>query len=291
MNVEKKERYKIIIKKSFVSFFPKKNVVEQKYNKKEICPYLDFGKISKNTKVKDYQVVAAILYRLKTGCQWRQLPMKQFFITKYKWQSVYYHFQKWSKNGSWDKVWQNVLSNHKELLDLSSIQLDGTHTPAKRGGESVGYQGRKKSKTTNTLLITDSQGIPLACTYPIAGNHNDAYELENNFDKMLKYIQLANIPTKGLFLNADAGFDTINFRSYCYANEIFDNIDQNKRNGNSYESNTVFDELLYKTRFVIKRTNAWLDAFKAILVRFETNNLHWKGLLLLAFTVILLRRL
>jgi len=27
------------------------------------------------------------------------------------------------------------------------------------------------------------------------------------------------------------------------------------------------------------------------LVRFETNDLHWKGLLLLAFTVILLRKL
>ncbi len=44
-----------------------------------------------NTKVKLYQVVEAILYRLKTGCQWRQLPMKQFFRVKYQWQSVYHH--------------------------------------------------------------------------------------------------------------------------------------------------------------------------------------------------------
>jgi transposase len=63
-----------------------------------------------------------------------------------------------------------------------------------------------------------------------------------------------------------------------------------KRNENSTQSNTVFDELLYRTRFVIERTNAWLDAFKAILVRFETNDLHWKSLLLLAFSVILLRK-
>ena len=25
------------------------------------------------------EIVSAILYRLKTGCQWRQLPVKQFF--------------------------------------------------------------------------------------------------------------------------------------------------------------------------------------------------------------------
>ncbi len=33
------------------------------------------------------------------------------------------------------------------------------------------------------------------------------------------------------------------------------------------------------------------DAFKAILIRFETKDLHWKGLLLLTFSVILLRKL
>ena len=51
-------------------------------------------------------------------------------------------------------------------MDLSSIQFDGTHTPAKRGGESVAYQGRKKNETTNTLIITDSQGIPFIKVNP-----------------------------------------------------------------------------------------------------------------------------
>jgi len=131
----------------------------------------------------------------------------------------------------------------------------------------------------------------LACSDPIAGNHNDTFKLVKTFHKMICSVQLADIPVKGLFLNADSGFDTSDFRSYCYANEIFDNIDQNKRNGNPTQSNTVFDELLYKTRFVIERTNAWLDAFKAIMVRFETNDLYWKSLLLRAFSVILIRKL
>jgi transposase len=77
---------------------------KQNYNKKEICPHLKFGNSMGNTKVKKYQVVEAILYRLKTGCQWRELPMKQFFRTSYEWNSVYYHFQKWSKDGSWDQL-------------------------------------------------------------------------------------------------------------------------------------------------------------------------------------------
>ena len=99
-------------------------------------------------------------------------------------------------------------------------------------------------------------------------------------------IQKSDIRTDWLFLNADAGFDTKEFHSYCFKNDIIDNIDQNKRNGTLKDY--TFDPLLYKCRFVIERTNAWLDAFKALLVRFETN-VHWKELDLLAFCIILLR--
>lgn len=86
---------------------------------------------------------------------------------------------------------------------------------------------------------------------------------------MLENIRSPNISTEGLFLNADAGFDTKEFRLSCFTNDIIGNIDINKRNGQ--QDDNLFDELLYKSRFVIERTNAWLDAFKAILVRFETN--------------------
>ncbi len=242
-----------------------------------------------NTKVQSYQIVQAILFRLKTGCQWRELPMKQFFRGQYSWKSVYYHYQKWCKDGSWERIWYILLGKYKHLLDMSSIQLDGTHTPTKRGGEAVAYQGRKKSKTSNMLIITDNQGIPLSCSEPVPGNHNDAFELKANFKGMLNDIQKSGISTDGLFLNADAGFDSDDFRDCCFQNDIIGNIDQNQRNGS--EKDYLFDDLLYKCRFVIERTNAWLDAFKAILVRFETNKIHWKALNILAFCVILLRKL
>jgi len=202
---------------------------------------------------------------------------------------VYYYFRNWSIDGSFKNLWLKILKKHKSLLDLSSIQLDGTHTPSKRGGFSVAYQGRKKCKTSNLLILTDCQGIPLACSDPIAGNHHDSYKLEKHFEKMLKEIEQASIPTKWLFLNADAGFDTHKFRECCFKNDIIDNIDLNKRNGS--DNQAIFDQLLYKSRFVIERTNAWLDAFKAVLIRFETKNETWKALNLLAFAVILIRLL
>ncbi len=89
---------------------------------------------------------------------------------------------------------------------------------------------------------------------------------------MVADLETVDIRADALFLNADSGFDTENFHRYLSEIEVTGNIDHNWRNGTTNEN--LFDKLLYECRFVIERTNAWLDAFKAILVRFETNSLH-----------------
>ncbi|MDD3080000.1 MAG: hypothetical protein PHH37_12990 [Paludibacter sp.] len=60
---------------------------------------------------------------------------------------------------------------------MSSANLDGSHATILRGGEQVAYQGRKKRKTTNSLYLSDIQGLPLALLNPIAGNHNGLYTI------------------------------------------------------------------------------------------------------------------
>lgn len=258
----------------------------------EIFPYLPTQKRGFPPKVAVCQIVSIILYKLKSGCQWRMLPIDSFFEEEYTWQSVYYHFRKWAKSSAWEEAWQNILKKHKNLLDLSSAQLDGSHTPAKRGGEEVAYQGRKKSKTTNILLLTDANGIPIACSQPVAGNHNDAFELEKQTNIMLNRLKNSDINAAGLFLNADAGFDTKSFRSLCFAKDIFANIPQNRRaNKKDIDENILLIEELYEQRFVVERTNAWVDAFKNLLVRFDTTNASWTAWHLIAFMVILLRNL
>jgi transposase len=51
------------------------------------------------------------------------------------------------------------LGRHRPELDLSSVDLDNSHTTAIRGGDKVEYQGQKKRKTTNALYLTDRQGL------------------------------------------------------------------------------------------------------------------------------------
>jgi hypothetical protein len=49
-----------------------------------------------------------------------------------------------------------VFQHRKLKLDLSSMQWDGSHTLCRQGEEAVGYQGRKKGKTTNVLCLADN---------------------------------------------------------------------------------------------------------------------------------------
>src|SRR5690606_14969268 len=213
-------------------------VLDKDMIKTEIVPYLPLPKRGFPPTVALEEIVNAILYKLKTGVQWELLPVSSLFgEKKLSWQSVYYHYRKWSINRDLRNCWIKILKKYKSNLDLSSVDFDGSHTPAVRGGEQVEYQGRKKRKTTNAHYLTDRQGIPLAISDPVSGNHNDLYNIEVQFEEITTTLEQADISVKGLFLNADAGFDSKEFRNCCERKEIQANICFNKRNGNQADRN------------------------------------------------------
>ena len=265
-----------------------------------ILPQLTIGQRGFQTTVPLTQIVECIFHRLKTGCQWRELPTKQFFTDKVlHWNSVFYYYNKWSKADCWKHIWLNILSQNLKHLDLSSIEFDGSHTPAKNGGDAVGYQGRKACNTTNALFMSDSQGVMLAMSTPQAGQHHDLFEIQQLFDEICTLLKEAGIKLQHLFLNADPGFDSEGFRLACAKEEIIANVKPNPRNGNgvgewqeAYQSGEhIFDEELYKDRSVIEHANAWMDGFKALLVRFEFSVRNWMSLHFMAFSVIFLRKI
>jgi len=256
----------------------------------EILPYIPRTKRGFPPTVPLVEIVNAILYKLKTGVQWHQLPVNALFEQNIlTWNSVYYHYRKWCLSEVLKDCWIQFLKAQKQELDLSSVDLDGSHTPAIRGGIAVEYQGRKKRKTTNALYLTDRQGIPLAMSEPVAGNHNDLHEIEVQFEVVTATLKQADISLDGLFLNADAGFDSKNFRESCSKKEIHANICFNKRNGNT-DRNEYFDQDLYNERYAVELTNAWMDSYRSLLNRYDTTTESWKGLNYLAFIVIAIKK-
>jgi transposase len=276
----------IIISKSTLMY----SVLDKDIIKSEIVPYLPLAKRGFQATVPLEEIVNAVLYKLKTGVQWHQLPVKALFEENVlSWESVYYHYRKWCTTDVLKKSWTSILEKNKSKLDLSSVDFDGSHTSAIRGGEEVEYQGRKKRKTTNSLYLSDRQGLPLAISEPVAGNHNDLFNIEVQFEVVTGTLEQANIPVEGLFLNADAGFDSKEFRLCCEKKEINANICFNKRNGNT-DRDEYFDQVLYNERYKIERTNAWIDSFRSLLNRFDTTVASWLGFNYLAFIVIALKK-
>ena len=60
---------------------------------------------------------------------------------------------------------------HHEMPGLSSMQLDGSQTLAKNGGEHIACQGRKAAGTTNAQFFCNDKGMPLSMATSQSGNH------------------------------------------------------------------------------------------------------------------------
>lgn len=73
-----------------------------------------------------------IIFRMRTGCQWNQLP-KQFGddSTVHRW------FQRWNKGGVMERIWEVLVSECDELGGLSWEwqAADGAMAKARFGGK------------------------------------------------------------------------------------------------------------------------------------------------------------
>lgn len=178
-----------------------------------------------------------------------------------------------------------------EQLNLSELKLDGTHAIAKKGGESVAYQGRKKAKTTNILPLTDGYGFIIASTGLIAGNHNDVFNLKMHLQTAFKTMKRLGLVIEGAFFNADKAFDTKAARKTCFNHGLIPNMAENKRNrkGTKRGRPRLFNAAVYKRRFTSERSFAWIDKFRALLLRFERRDAYYLGGHYMAFALINLR--
>jgi len=207
--------------------------------------------------------------------------------------AVYLHFAKWSRDGSLKKVWHQSILTIRDDLNLSELNLDGSHTLAKKGGQAVAYQRRKKGKTSNILPIMDGNGYVVASTGIIAGNHNDAYNLKPHLQSAFKEMKRLGLSLKGAYFNADMAFDTKAARKTCFNHGLIPNIPENPRNRKQTKRGRkrLFNPDVYDHRFCAERTFAWVDKFKRLLVRFERYEACFLGAHYLAFTMINLRHI
>ncbi len=84
-----------------------------------------------------YKIFNYILYKLYTGCQWDAIPIdkNEHGAASMSYQVPYYHFRKWSHDGSFQRLADAGILAIKYELNLSELHLDGRHTIAKKGAK------------------------------------------------------------------------------------------------------------------------------------------------------------
>ncbi|GFY79986.1 hypothetical protein TNIN_56361 [Trichonephila inaurata madagascariensis] len=178
-----------------------------------------------------YEVFCAVLYVLKSCCQWRMLP-KDFP----KWENIYYYFQIWSKKNG----------EKPSLLELVLKKTSWRDT-----AEEKGYDTGKKISGIKRHIAVDTQGLPHAIhiTTAEATDRSSAVKMVKNAKANLSEV-------KNILV--DAGYTGENFATQI-KKTIGATVEVIKRS----ELHTF---VVLPKRWVVERSFAWLEKYTLGLI-------------------------
>ena len=212
-------------------------------------------------------VIEGILYRMKTGCQWRDIP--ECFGKN---NSIFKCFNRWSKNDSFLKLFE-MLSIPSDMewvfIDASLIRAHQHST----GAQGTLPQAIAKSAGGNTSkihLAVDANGNPVSFIITDGTTHDVkvAPDLVNSLD-------LSDTES----LSADKAYDCEALREQISAAATKANIPRRK---NSKSSNESMDWYLYKLRHLVENAFARLKHFRGIATRYDKLKQSYENMVALA---------
>ena len=229
-----------------------------------------------NTKIHSLRTITnAILWLVRSGTQWRNLESKYP-----KWQSVYYHFYRWSRNGILENI-NGALNSQVRLqagrealpslmcVDSQSVKL------APFIGQYRGIDANKKVNSRKRQAAVDTLGLLWAVDVH-AAHQADSRAGCRLWWKLMPACQRLE---KVLIDSSYQGVFTQLATSLGIATEI------------AARPETVQGFVPIKQRWVVERTFAWSNFFRRIVKDYEYTKESSEAMLLLANITITLNRL
>jgi transposase len=90
----------------------------------------------------DRKTLNGILYVLRTGCRWQDVPRKYGSPT-----TCWRRLRAWEQDGTWENIWRSMLAllDKHERLEWSRAFLDGSFVPAKKGEQRLAKPSAAKA--------------------------------------------------------------------------------------------------------------------------------------------------
>jgi len=204
----------------------------------------------------DRKVLEGILWVLKTGARWRDLP-KEYPSASTCWRRLH----DWEELEVWETIWEAFLQelDTQGLVDWEEAFVDASFFPAKKGATESAKPNAAKERSA--WWVADGQGLPLSCQLTSA-SPLEVTLLEDAVD----HLKIRR--PWGLKLIADRAYDS-DKHGKKLKHKGFD-LTVPHRKGRVQPKNQDGRKLRrYKHRWKIERTFAWFGSFRRRLVRHE----------------------
>ncbi|MFF3286052.1 IS5 family transposase [Streptomyces sp. NPDC003023] len=251
-------------------------------------------------RVEDRQVVNGMVYKIRTGVCWRDLPERYG-----PWKTVYTRFRRYALDGVFTQALQQIQAQADTAGDIDwLVQIDSTIVRAPQHAAATGRKGGSSGRTnrndhalgrsrgglTNKIhLAYDGRGRPLAILLTPGQRHDSICARP--------LLERIRVPRTGLGhprcrpdqVIADKAYRSRGFRAYlrkrgiaCTIPEKTDQQRHRHNRGRRGGRPPAFDRQIYRRRNVVERCFNRLKGFRGIATRYDKTATSYEAAVSLA---------
>ncbi len=243
------------------------------------------------------EILDGVLYQLKNGCNWRDLPQD---LPPYS--TVFWHYKQWRAEGVIEnmmrKLHEQVREQVKKRTNWTTLLIIDSQAVKNTCNASIESKGFCFYKSTNGIkrhLAVDTLGFPFF-THCTKANVSDDSGLLKMLEQNIDYFKSkpVNIPKITILLDNGYHPDKLTTELQKIYPQIMSKIrfelsPKPSRAEKDAQGKSGF--VAVKARWVIERSNAWMDRCKSLVKNFERTLAHATTKINLCFLRLMLKRL